>query len=302
MCGTILSSSVSLGAVLQDAYISADEHAAVWSVFYGLSSIGLGYVATKMFKFPSWFVPALAFNNTTSLPLVLVQALDATGILSGLLMSGDDTTSQAIKRAKSYFLICSMVGNSLTFAIGPKLLDGDESPDELPEENKDQETQRGQNGDVERGNGGDDEEEPDEQTSLLPSAVNRGVDRAADLAQENSRRVMDKLPPRLQYVVQIIKDFLVAPLIGAIIAAFIGLTPPLHRIFFEPMTSGGYADAWLTTSVKNIGELFAALQLVVVGSKLSGSLRNMKENKASGELPYTPMLFVFAVRFLLWPL
>lgn len=191
---------------------------------------------------------------------------------------------------------------SLTFALGPKLLDGEESPDEPPE-NKADEAQRGQNGDVEQGHdGNDDEEDPDEQTSLLPNAVNRHADRAADVAQDHSQRVYDKLPSWMQTVAQVIKDFLVAPLIGAIAAAVIGLTPPLHRIFFNPMTAGGYADAWLTTSIKNIGELFAALQLVVVGSKLSGSLRNMKEGQASGELPYAPMAFIFAVRFVLWPL
>ncbi len=34
-----------------------------------------------------------------------------------------------MSRAKSYFLVSSMVGNSLTFAIGPKLLDDEEAPD-----------------------------------------------------------------------------------------------------------------------------------------------------------------------------
>jgi hypothetical protein len=59
---------------------------------------------------------------------------------------------------------------------------------------------------------------------------------------------------------------------------------------------------WLTASVKNVGELFAALQLVVVGAKLSGSLLKMKQGKASGTVKMVPMLSIFLIRFILWPM
>jgi hypothetical protein len=58
---------------------------------------------------------------------------------------------------------------------------------------------------------------------------------------------------------------------------------------------------WLTASVKNIGELFAALQLVVVGAKLSGSLLKMKKGQASGEMKWIPTLSILFIRFVLWP-
>jgi hypothetical protein len=58
---------------------------------------------------------------------------------------------------------------------------------------------------------------------------------------------------------------------------------------------------WLTASVKNIGELFAALQLVVVGAKLSGSLLKMKKGQASGEMKMIPTLSILFIRFVLWP-
>jgi hypothetical protein len=96
---------------------------------YTLSSLALGFVLKRAFKFPAWTVPATCFNNTTALPLLLIQSLDAAGILSDLTMGGDDTTSAAVSRAKSYFLVSAMVGNSLTFAVGPKLLDDEETPD-----------------------------------------------------------------------------------------------------------------------------------------------------------------------------
>ncbi|KAK5002797.1 hypothetical protein LTR39_006596, partial [Cryomyces antarcticus] len=110
----------------------------VWAITYNVLSMLLGLVVTRIFKLPAWVTPAIAFNNTTSLPLLLVQSLDATGILGTLLMSSSDSSSDAVARAKSYFLVNAMVGNSLTFALGPKLLNGQEedAPDQSPEETK----------------------------------------------------------------------------------------------------------------------------------------------------------------------
>jgi hypothetical protein len=68
--------------------------------------------------------------------------------------------------------------------------------------------------------------------------------------------------------------------IGALIGAVIGLASPLHKAFFNEPSDGGIFKAWLTASVKNVGDLFAALQLVVVGAKLSGSLLKMKKGEA----------------------
>lgn len=91
--------------------------------------MALGWALRKLFKFPAWTTPAICFNNTTALPLLLIQSLETAGILNDLTMGKGDSSSDAVNRAKSYFLVSSMVGNSLTFAIGPKLLDDEESPD-----------------------------------------------------------------------------------------------------------------------------------------------------------------------------
>ena len=95
----------------------------IWSIFYQLASLAIGVTATKLFNLPKWVTPAFAFNNTTSLPLLLVQSLDAAGILSSL-----DSSSDVVDRAKSYFLVNAMISNSLTFALGPKFLD---CPDDI---------------------------------------------------------------------------------------------------------------------------------------------------------------------------
>ena len=100
-----------------------------------------------------------------------------------------------------------------------------------------------------------------------------------------------------------LSEFVNAPLLGAVIGAVIGLTPPLHRAFFNDSTEGGFLNAWLTTSLKKVGELFVTLQVVVVGVSLSSSLRKMKRGDDEGiVLPWMPTLFVLLVRFVLWPI
>src|SRR5450755_4567453 len=104
--------------------------------------MAFGALVTRIFKLPKWVTPAICFNNTTSLPLLLVQSLDATGTLSRLVISDSDSTSDAIERAKSYFLVAAIVSNSLTTALAPKLMDDDE-PNE--DEDKDTDEANGEN-------------------------------------------------------------------------------------------------------------------------------------------------------------
>ncbi|KAK5150239.1 hypothetical protein LTR04_006855, partial [Oleoguttula sp. CCFEE 6159] len=291
----------------------------VWAITYNVLSMLLGLVVTRIFKLPAWVTPAIAFNNTTSLPLLLVQSLDATGILGTLLMSSSDSSSDAVARAKSYFLVNAMVGNSLTFALGPKLLNGQEedAPDQSPEETKGD--ANGANGgrntgasdDVERGREGDgddgpaDEEQHEratEETSLLPDPVVRQGVRSGNEGYKRGKHYWDKLPPWAQKALDFLYQFLNAPLIGAVIGATIGLVPALHTLFFSDQASGGYLNAWLTSSIRNVGELFAALQVIVVGVKLSQAMLALKTGGESGRVPWKAMLFVTAVRFLAWPL
>ena len=278
----------------------------------------LGFVVTRIFKLPSWITPAICFNNTTSLPLLLIKSLESTGILTSLLKSDSDTTAEAVKRAQSYFLVCAIVGNSLTFALGPKLLDGEESPDKVEEDKKnrpDSEENGTRRNDVEQGNGeyghaedghadpphDNDNTSVNEQTSLLPdSVVRRGRETEREGYAEGKKH-WDRFPHWLQKLLDFMYAFLNAPLIGAVIGAILGLTPPLHKWFFSEPEDGGIFKAWLTTSIENIGDLFATLQVVVVGVKLSSSLRKMKRGEDSGEVPWIPMTFIILVRFILWP-
>lgn len=288
----------------------------------------IGFVLTRCLGLPSWVTPAICFNNTTSLPLLLIQSLDATGVLSTLLMSDSDTSSKAITRAKSYFLVCSIISNSLTFALGPKLLGGEDAPDEEEEDKKDgmndgslEDAEQGHIQPTWRANGSPDHtakgnakgnangsvdqhdgEDATEETSLLPDLVVRHADAAGHEVYVEGKKGWDKLPRWAQHFLEFMYAFLNGPLIGAVIGVIVGLEPSLHRMFFADQQHGGIFTAWLTSSLSNVGDLFASLQVVVVGVKLSSSLRKMKKGEDSGTVPWLPLCLVLVIRFLIWPL
>jgi len=69
------------------------------------------------------------------------------------------------------------------------------------------------------------------------------------------------------------------------------------KLFFNEPSDGGIFKAWVAASVKNVGDLFAPLQLVV-GAKLKGRLLKMKKGEAIGQVKVIPMLSIF-IRFIL---
>lgn len=166
----------------------------------------LGFACTRLFELPLWITPAICFNNTTSLPLLLIQSLESSGVLEALLRSDSDTTSAAVKRAKSYILVCAVVGTSLTFALGPRLLDGEESPDD----SKDKWKEDGNNDGESHGNGDVDHahqprgslEQPregndrsvNEETSLLSNWVVREGGELGREGYDEGRKYWIRLP------------------------------------------------------------------------------------------------------------
>lgn len=268
----------------------------IWSITYTLISLALGSVVCRVLKLPNWVKLAVTFNNTTSLPLLLIQSLGTTGVLDAIIPPGDDA-SKALDRAESYFLINAMVSNSLTFALGPRILRP--SDEDLPDEDNkesEQENEEEENG-MERGPDG----LIDEETSLLPQRAVRPINRAERRGFKRTTRWFQSLPPWAQQFLDFMYQFANAPLLGTLVGAIIGLTPPLKRLFFNDSNSGGYFNAWLTTAIKNVGDLFATMQIIVVGVKLSQSLRKMKAGEDSGNINKKSMAFVFLTRFFIWP-
>ncbi|KAI9756724.1 MAG: U4/U6-U5 snRNP complex subunit prp31 [Chaenotheca gracillima] len=292
--------------------VGSELHASTVGRYIPILSFGL--LVTKLFKLPAWVTPAIAFNNTTSLPLLLVQSLDASGILSSI-VPNENGTADAVHRAKSYFLVCAMVSNSLTFSLGPKLLDWEEVPDTKPDDRANNGDVHGVNGEDEAGrleNGEPDDaaqgytqeeqDRVDEGTSLLPNPVLRQTRPFGAGISKRFHQYWATLPNASKRTLGFMYEFLNAPLIGAMIGALLGLVPALHQAFFDPTDQGGIFRAWLTSSIQNVGELFAALQLVVVGAKLCRSLRRWKQGEASGHVPYGSMMLVIVLRFVIWPM
>ncbi|KAJ7353169.1 auxin efflux carrier [Mycena albidolilacea] len=314
----------------------------LWAVLCHLVSFLLGLVAHLVLGMPDWTTAALMFNNTTSYPLLLIDALDETGILR-LLIVTDETSGAAIARAKAYFLVFATVSSCLTFAVGPRLIDSEHAP-ELEENEEDEDEDKGSERDAD----GDELEHASatEQTGLLDrsTAIQFGHPfrpnnsffpslRKPSTSQSQSdihvhtrrprlflKRRWARLSPRTQWWLVFVADFFNAPLLGALLGAVIGLSPPLHRAFFADTPDGGIFTAWLTASLKTIGSLFVPLPVVVAGVSLYSSIsprptkqkskpddaQAVSESESQGSqtrsnLPWAPVLFILAVRFLLWP-
>lgn len=227
----------------------------------------------KILGLPLWITPAMAFNNSTSLPLLLVTSLAATDLLVPL--TGDDING-AINRVKSYFLVNSMVSNTLTFVLGPLLIGGYQDVG------------------VEGDPGEATDDEADEESSLLPQPVASG----REAAEGRFGSTFRALPACARIIFSSLAATATPSLIGAILAVVVGLTPALHRAFFADMQNGGWLHAWLTSSIKNVGELFTALQMFIVGSEL---YKSMDGREKVGRVPKVGLGLLFVVRFVLWP-
>jgi predicted permease len=278
----------------------------------------IGVTAHLTAGMPNWITAAIMFNNTTSYPLLLIMSLDETGILSGLITT-DEPTSQAVERAKSYFLVFSTISSCLTFAIGPRLIDNEQAPDPPDKESID-----GDDDEVENGDESGNPREPydarltsDENTSLLQRTtagrresifLQPSRNPSVALEPRKHRRPLGfsiqrwmSLHPRIQWTLLFLYDFLNAPLIGAVLGATIGLIPALQRAFFNDTADGGIFSAWLTTSLKSVGQVFVPLPVVIAGVSLYNAHERSTQQGLSIPYPWTITIFTLVVRFLIWP-
>ena len=296
----------------------------LWALICHFVSFLIGIFAHLVFGLPDWTTAAIMFNNTTSYPLLLIQSLEQTGILTKLLVA-DETTRELVGRAKSYFLVFATVSSCLTFAVGPRLIDTEHAPDSDDETTLDGEeadeatTFRTQlNDSLENGNNA---EAPSEQTRLLSPGPqfrerHKSVTNITFFPSKPKFTTIKRRPhyvpslhwsdlsARTQWWLLFFYDFLNAPLLGALLGVLIGMIPVLHRAFFSSTYSGGVFTAWLTESWKNIGGLFVPLPLIVAGISLYTSYQDSKQSDGSAARAGTPLattVFILVIRFVLWP-
>jgi predicted permease len=289
----------------------------IWAVVCHVISFLLGILGHRCLGMPDWTAPSILISNTTSYPLLLITALQDTGILDSIIVA-DETTEEAIERAKSYFLIFSTVSNLVTFAVGPRLIDSEHAPDEEEEED---DKSGGVNGNA-LGGGPSPDVEANEQTRLLGShrpllPVRRStflLAQTRDCAQAEgkpdrrrpwfvSRQRWDRFTPGMKWWLLFVLDFFNAPLLGAVVGAVLGLVPALHRAFFNNSQEGGIFTAWLTSSLKSVGGLFVSLPVVVAGITLFCSTKEAKENNESPikNIPWGTVAYILFIRFVAWP-
>ncbi|KAE8154198.1 auxin efflux carrier superfamily [Aspergillus avenaceus] len=257
----------------------------VWSLTYTCGSIVLAYLVSRALKLPPWVTPACAFNNTTSLPLLLLDSLKSVGSLK-LIIEDGDTESNAIARAQSYFLLCAVISKTIGYAVGPKLLqDGDDLTNPEPQDEDIEETPA------------------DEETSLLPHRVLEARDTLYGKMKHGSRRISSVLPKRVRQrlMAPFESPFADVAILCTLIGALLGLVPQLHKAFFNKYEDGGIFNAWLTSSINNIGKLFTTFQIFIVGCKLGVSFEKMKTNSDSGRMPFKAIVAIFLVRLVIWP-
>ncbi|KAJ7212184.1 hypothetical protein GGX14DRAFT_447827 [Mycena pura] len=206
---------------------------------------------SRLVGMPQHFVPMFIFNNVTSLPLLLINALGASGSLDQL-VTADRTLDSVLRTGRVYFLINALVGNLVRFAFGPYLMKSHAHEAEAEDEDF-------------AGHIALPEEATDEPLRIT-TRMRRGLKRTK------------------HWIVRAINP----PLMGGILAMVFGLIPWFHRELF-----GSGILSPISDSINNIGKLFSALQMLVVGSHL--------HSKKGSRVRPLILLWLFTYRFVLAP-
>jgi hypothetical protein len=77
----------------------------VWGMASTLISFILSLIFEKVFRFPQWAKLGVCFPNALSLPLLLLNSLQETHVIEGLLWGPDDTVADAVRRGRTYILV-----------------------------------------------------------------------------------------------------------------------------------------------------------------------------------------------------
>ncbi|KAL2841320.1 auxin efflux carrier [Aspergillus pseudodeflectus] len=276
----------------------------VWAIVYTSFSILLGHLASKLLKLPRWVIPACAFNNTTSLPLLLLQSLESVGSLKMIVQDGDSVTN-AIARAQSYFLLCGVISKTIGYAVGPTMLThaDEDGEDDDHDQERDHDAE-GNAADTEAQNG---HAEANEEMPLLRGRSNKANEDLSTKLKRWAKKVVFVFPKRIKQNVLTAFDTPLADvaIICTLVGAVLGLVPQLHKAFFNSYEEGGIFNAWLTSSIKNTGKLFTTLQIFIVGCELGVSFEKIQGGSREGGRDSNPgwkaILTIFLVRLVIWP-
>jgi predicted permease len=186
------------------AQIDLQKLITLWAVpafYFAYLCIGfvIAMITGKICKFDWYackFVAAgVIFQNTTSLPIALIQSIASTRAIT-LLMKEDDTPAVAASRGISFILIASLLSNLFRYSIGTWLLDASNHKHSNESDRED-----------------DDVTDTTPLLSEIPHHHNiRGM------AVGGWHRAQEIFNP---------------PLLAAIVALTVGIIPPLKNLFFS---------------------------------------------------------------------
>ncbi|EJD41832.1 hypothetical protein AURDEDRAFT_169035 [Auricularia subglabra TFB-10046 SS5] len=264
-----------IGADLTLAKLRKSWIIPVWGLASTLVAHAIGWAGKKAFKLPAWTIVASGRPNSSALPLMLLDSLSKAGVLDTL--QGGTSRSKTLDRAKSLILLNVVVQQCVTFLAGPGILAEDAAKQKKHRDRLPTIQDREHVGLLDD----DSDEAEDEQRSLL--APLEALENVPDLPEWH-------LPESLRWLRKL-GIFVNPPVVGALIALCISFVPPLRRTIFE---DSGALNVALGEPLNNLGGLYVALQLFIVGSELAVS-------GAAAKPGVGPTIFALAVRFAIMP-
>ena len=241
-----------------------------------------------------------------------------------MIIQDGDSVAEAIARAQSYFLLCGVISKTIGYAVGPAMLksgDGvgdsdDDDADDADDGDRDgdgdvggREDGLGNENENEHGNDDNGANHADEEMPLLHGrAQNQKHSGLAFFSTRMQRWAKDAVcdfPRRLKQSVIAPFDTPMADIaiVCTLVGAVLGLVPQLHKAFFNTYEEGGIFNAWLTSSIKNLGKLFTTLQIFIVGCELGVSFEKMGSSGStrSSNPGVKAILTIFLIRLVVWP-
>ncbi|KAF7314196.1 Dual specificity kinase 1 [Mycena kentingensis (nom. inval.)] len=185
-------------------------------------------IASRKLGMPKHLVPMFIFNNVTSLPLLLLSALAATGGLDPL-VTPERSLESLTRSGRVYILLNALVGNLARFALGPYLM-------RVPQ--------------------------PEERRNLYDNVRDDESEQLLPQTDDDDSRMPTRRPREHRWFSAIIR-VLNPPLAGGLLALVFGLVPWIRTALFGTGFLSPIAD-----SINNVGRLFSASQMLVLGANL----------------------------------
>ncbi|KAI1794207.1 hypothetical protein LXA43DRAFT_971447 [Ganoderma leucocontextum] len=284
-----------MGPELTARRLSADWIVPLWGLISSILSHAIGYIGKRALKVPYWTIVACGRPNANVLPFLLLQSLEHTGVLDTI-SRGGESVAETLKRAKGLILLNAVVQETVTFQLAPGIIARDRGHDpEAQADARERERLRPDPRRVPSKLGGPErvglleviDHEDAEWGSEESSTHGHALDAIADQPDYHCLRPIrffERLTKVFQHSVR-------PPLLGAILALIIGITPPLHCAILD---EDGALCSSVTQTVVNLGELFLALWAFTVGAELALIKSTHPSMRAT--------LWVLFVRFVFLPL